>query len=234
MNRFNYEGGSRTGIFSDVLSRVFAWMSFGLLVTAGVAFFVFRNTAWQMAILTNPWIFYGLLIGQLVSVIVLSAGIERISFSAAFLLFTLYSVLNGLTLSTIFLLYTMGSIVATFLVTAGMFGGMALYGYYTDADLSGMGTYFGMALWGMILALVINMFMRSSTFDLLISIVGVVLFAGLTAFDVQRLRQISFYLLDRGEAADKVALIGALQLYLDFINMFIFLLRIMGQKRNSQ
>lgn len=236
MNRYNSDGGSRLGIFSDVLSRVFAWMAFGLLLTAGVSFFVFKNPAWQMAIVTNPWIFYGLMIAQLAAVIILGTGIQtqRISFSTGFLLFTLYSILNGLTLSTIFLVYTMGSIVSTFLVASAMFGGMALYGYYTDADLSGYGTYFKMALWGMILALLINMFMRSTMFDLLISIIGVVLFAALTAYDVQRIRQISFYLLDRGEAADKVALIGALQLYLDFINLFIYLLRLMGQKRDNQ
>jgi FtsH-binding integral membrane protein len=234
MNRFSYEGGSRAGLFSDVLSRVFAWMSLGLALTAGVSYFVFKNAAWQMALFSNPLIFYGLLIAQLVAVIVLSVGIERMSFSTAFLIFVLYSILNGLTLSSVFLLYTMGSIVSTFIVTAGMFGGMALYGYYTEADLSEYGTYFRMALFGLILALIINMFMKSTMFDLLISIFGVVLFAGLTAFDVQRIRQISFYLLDRGEVADKVALIGALQLYLDFINMFLYLLRLMGQKRDSE
>ncbi len=234
MSRYNSDGGSRTGIFSDVLSRVFAWMSFGLLITAGVSFFVFKNPAWQMAIVSNPWIFIGLMIAQLAAVLVLSAGIQRISFSTGFLLFTLYSILNGLTLSTIFLVYTTASIVSTFLVTAVMFGGMALYGYYTDADLSAYGTYFKMALWGMILALLINMFLRSSMFDLFISIIGVVLFSALTAYDVQRIRQISFYLLDRGEEADKVALIGALQLYLDFINLFIYLLRLMGQRRDNE
>ena len=152
------------------------------------------------------------------------------SFFTSSLLFTIYSILNGVTLSSIFIVYTMTSVAATFFITAGMFGAMALWGYFTKKDLSKWGSIFFMLLIGLILATVVNLFLRSDAMGFIISIVGVIIFTGLTAFDVNKIKQMLAQTQEEGDVVRKVALMGALTLYLDFINLFLYLLRFFGRR----
>ena len=165
-------------------------------------------------------------------VFILSARIGKMSFFTSSLLFTIYSILNGVTLSSIFIVYTMTSIAATFFITAGMFGAMALWGYFTKKDLSKWGSIFFMLLIGLILATVVNLFLRSGAMGFIFSIVGVIIFTGLTAFDVNKIKQMLAQMqgFEEGDVVRKVALMGALTLYLDFINLFLYLLRFFGRR----
>jgi FtsH-binding integral membrane protein len=178
-------------------------------------------------------VFYGLIFGELGMVFYLSARIQRISAQAATGLFVGYSILNGVTLSAILLLYTMTSVAATFFVTAGMFGAMAVYGFVTKKDLSSWGSFLFMGLIGIIIASVVNMFLGSSMMSWIISGIGVIIFTGLTAYDVQQITRMGEQgIMNGGEAAiRKGAIMGALKLYLDFINLFLMLLRFMGDRR---
>lgn len=176
--------------------------------------------------------FFGLIIAQLALVFVLSGMLQRLSGAMATSLFMLYSALTGLTLSSIFIMYTASSIASTFLVTAGMFGAMSLYGYTTKRDLSGFGNMLFMALIGIVLASLVNMWLKSDTLMWVITYIGVVLFVGLTAYDTQKLKMIGEQLsVDDKENFRKYSIVGALTLYLDFINLFLMLLRIMGNRR---
>jgi len=235
MNRYQYEDSSyRTGgSISQAMNRIFAWMSGALLVTALTAYTVSTTPSLLIPLYSNPWILFGLFLIQMVLVVSLSSMITQLDASAALIMFFVYAVLTGATLSGIFFVYTMTSIASTFLVTSGMFGGMALYGYTTNADLTSMGSLLRMTLWGLILAMLANFFFKSEMLDLITAVIGVVVFAGLTAFDIQQLKQLSSYLISRGEEIDKVAIVGALKLYLDFINLFISLIRIMGVRRQN-
>ena len=180
----------------------------------------------------NPGLLWGLIIAELALVFILSARIGKMSFFTSSLLFTIYSILNGVTLSSIFIVYTMTSIAATFFITAGMFGAMALWGYFTKKDLSKWGSIFFMLLIGLILATVVNLFLRSDAMGFIISIVGVIIFTGLTAFDLNKIKQMLAQTqgLEEGDVVRKVALMGALTLYLDFINLFLYLLRFFGRR----
>ncbi|MBR5689423.1 MAG: Bax inhibitor-1/YccA family protein, partial [Prevotella sp.] len=160
-----------------------------------------------------------------------SARIEKLSLTTATLMFILYSVLNGATLATIFLAYSPEIITKTFFVTAGTFGAMAVYGYFTKSDLSSWGKLLIMAVIGLIIAGVVNMFLKSSMMDLVVSVLGVLIFVGLTAYDSQKIKRMLAMQTDMGETAQKVALMGALSLYLDFINLFLYLLRLFGRER---
>ncbi len=174
---------------------------------------------------------WGLIIAELAIVIAISAAINRLSLTTATLLFVLYSVLNGATFSLIFAVYTMSSIANVFFITAGTFGVMAAYGYFTKRDLSSLGKLLLMALIGLIIATLVNVFLvKSSGFDLILSYAGVLIFVGLTAYDTQKIKQMLAMQTDMGEGAQKVALLGALSLYLDFINLFLYLLRIFGRR----
>ena len=175
--------------------------------------------------------FWGLIIAELGLVFYVSARIQRLSLSTATLLFILYSIINGATLAFIFALYSTSIIVQTFVVTAGTFGAMAVYGYFTKKDLTSWGRLLLMALIGLIIAGVVNIFLHNSTMDLIISGIGVLVFVGLTAYDSQKIKQMLLMQEDRGETAQKVALMGALSLYLDFINLFLYLLRLFGRDR---
>jgi len=212
---------------------VYMWMGFGLLVTAFVAVMVASSSTLTNTLFNNPILLLGAFIGEIGLVIAISAGIRRFSANTAGILFFVYAALNGLIMSLIFLVYTEGSIAAAFLTTAGLFGVMSIAGYTTDIDLTKYRSYFMMALIGLVIALVVNMFLRSSGFDLLISMVGVVLFTALTAYDTQKIKRVAS---DPAIQADnnltlKMAILGALTLYLDFINLFLFLLRLMGGNR---
>ena len=206
-------------------------MTLALVITGFTAFGVANSPGILQAIYTNQILFWGLIIAEFALVIGVSAAINKISLTTATLMFVLYSVINGALLSYIFLAYTSSSIATVFFITAGTFAAMAVIGYTTKTDLSSMGKYLLMALIGMIIATLVNVFFVKSTgFELVLSYVGVLVFVGLTAYDSQKIKQMLLQAPDAGEGAQKVALLGALSLYLDFINLFIYLLRIFGKR----
>lgn len=210
----------------SLMASVFGWMSYALLLTGVAAFYLANNKAFMQYLFTNTWFIVAVIAVQLILVIALSAMVNRLSFGTALILFTLYAALTGVTLSTIFIAYKLPSIAATFFVTAGMFGAMAFYGAFTKSDLTGMGSFLLMALFGMIIALVVNMFLQSSALALLVSMAGVVIFALFTAFDVQRIKTLAQY-----ELPEAASISLALSMYLNFINLFINLLQIMGDRK---
>ena len=218
-------------VASTLMRSVYYWMAGALAITGLTAMLVANNPALRNFLFSSPTLVWGLLIGEIVLVLILSAAINRLSFSTATLLFILYSVVNGVTLSSIFVVYTQGSIASTFFITAGMFGGLALYGSVTKKDLSGMGRFLFMTLIGLIIASIVNIFMHSEMLYWITTFVGVLVFAGLTAWDAQKIQQMALMADDVNESTQKMALLGALTLYLDFINLFLYLLRIFG-KRN--
>lgn len=214
------------------LAKVFNWMAAGLGLT-GVVAFLSMASGLTYAIVNSP-IFMVLILAELGMVFFLSARVEKIQAGTAAGLFIGYSALNGLTLSSIFLAYTSTSIAATFFITAGMFGAMAVFGLVTKRDLSGMGSFMFMGLIGIIIASVVNIFMQSPAVYWAISFLGVVIFTGLTAYDVQKIKEMGESgILSQGESAiKKGAIMGALTLYLDFINLFLMLLRFFGGSRD--
>jgi len=212
---------------NDALWVTYRWMTLGLATTGLVALGVAHSPDAIEFLLGNRVLFYALLFGQLGLVVAFSSLAMRVSTVAAALMFFGYAALTGVTFSTLFVIYTASSIAATFFVTAGAFGGLSLFGAVTKRDLSGVGRFGMFVLIGVILASLVNIFLHSSGLELLITLVGVVLFAGLTAYDTQRLKA-----LFRNGAGANLPLVGALTLYLDFINMFLFLLRLVGRRRN--
>ena len=214
------------------LAKVFNWMAIGLGITGVIAWFT--ASSGLAAQLVQGSMFWILIIAQLGLVFYLSARIEKIQPGTATGLFLGYAALNGLTLSMVFLAYTGSSIAATFFITAGMFGAMAVYGLVTKRDLSGMGSFLFMGLIGIIIASVVNIFLNSSSLYWAISLIGVFIFVGLTAYDVQKIKKIGEDgIMQQGEGAiQKGAVMGALALYLDFINLFLMLLRFFGGSRN--
>ena len=219
-------------VASTLMRSVYYWMAGALAITGLTAMLVANNPALLNFLFSSPTLVWGLLIGEIVLVLILSAAINRWSFSTATLLFILYSVVNGVTLSSIFVVYTQGSIASTFFITAGMFGGLALYGSVTKKDLSGMGRFLFMTLIGLIIASIVNIFMHSEMLYWITTFVGVLVFAGLTAWDAQKIQQMALMADDVNESTQKMALLGALTLYLDFINLFLYLLRIFGNSRD--
>ena len=215
------------------LAKVFNWMAIGLGLTGLAAFLTVNSQTMLQLVFGNSLVFYGLIIGELILVFSLSARIERISSQAATGMFIAYSILNGVTISAILLLYTMTSVAATFFIAAGMFGAMAVYGFVTKKDLSSWGSFLFMGLIGIIIAMVVNIFVASSMMSWVISGIGVIIFTGLTAYDVQQITRMGeMGIMDGGEAAiRKGAIMGALKLYLDFINLFLMLLRLLGDRR---
>ena len=215
-----------------LMRKVYTWMTLALVITGITAWVVAHSPAILPMIMTNKILFLGLLFGELILVWSVSAAINRLSLTTATLLFVLYSVLNGVTMSFIFLAYTYESVTNVFLITAGTFAAMAFFGYFTKTDLSSIGRILFMALIGLIIATIVNIFVKSSGFGMILNYLGVLIFVGLTAWDTQKIKQMLSMAEDTGETAQKVALMGALSLYLDFINLFIHLLRIMGNNRN--
>ncbi|EFA91033.1 Bax inhibitor-1 family protein [Hoylesella buccalis] len=223
--------GSLSLAFPALMRKVYVWMTLALVLTGITAYGVASSPSLMMTIFQTPAIMWGLIIAELAIVIAISAAINRLSLTTATLLFVLYSVLNGATFSLIFAVYTMSSIANVFFITAGTFGVMAAYGYFTKRDLSSWGKLLLMALIGLIIATLVNVFLvKSSGFDLILSYAGVLIFVGLTAYDTQKIKQMLAMQTDMGEGAQKVALLGALSLYLDFINLFLYLLRIFGRR----
>ena len=217
---------SMSEAFPVLMRKVYVWMSLALAITGITAFGVANSPGVLAAIYGNQIVFWGLIIAELALVFAISG-----SLSTATLLFVLYSVINGVVLSSIFLIYTMSSIASVFFITAGTFAVMAFIGYTTKTDLTSMGKILMMAIIGLIIASLVNVFLvKSSGFDLIISYVGVLIFVGLTVYDSQKIKRMLQMAPDAGEASQKMALVGALSLYLDFINLFIYLLRIMGKR----
>jgi FtsH-binding integral membrane protein len=217
--------------FPVLMRKVYLWMTMALVITGFTAYYVATSETLLTLLLTNQIVFWVLVIGELGLVIGLSAAINRLSLTTATLMFVLYSVVNGATMSFIFLMYTASSITNVFFITAGTFAAMALYGYFTKSDLSSWGKYLLMALIGIIIATVVNIFTKSQGLAVIINYLGVLVFVGLTAYDSQKIKMMLMQMPDAGEAAQKVALLGALSLYLDFINLFLYLLRLFGSKR---
>lgn len=230
------------------MQRTFLWMSAALALSGTIAFAVFNTPALMKAI-SSPWVFFTIFLAELGLVIALSSAVRSFSYTRALTMFALFAALNGLTLSSIFAVYTMTSIVSTFFITAALFLSMALYGMVTKRDLTSLGSIASMFVWGLIIAMLVNMFLRSGAFDYVISIIGVCVFSALTAYDMQKLLKlaegVSTYqrsVFQDGEYLESgsdhapiksVAVLGALTLYLDFINMFLFLLRFVGNNRRS-
>ena len=212
------------------LRAVYGWMCAGLAITAFVASSIAGSPALMQALVGNSVLFIGLFVGQIALVFFLSARVDKLAPGTASLLFIVYGALTGVTLSVLVLAYTGSSIATTFVVTAGMFGALALYGSTTKRSLAGMGQFLFMGLIGVVLASIVGIFWHSEALQFLISVVGVIVFTGLTAWDAQRLRRMALAL-PEGQVGS-YAIVGALALYLDFINLFLFLLRFMGNRRD--
>jgi len=223
---------------SQFVSRTYGWMFVGLMVTGIISLSVASSEAAIRMILENRILFFGLMIAEVGLVMGLSALIHRISSLLAILGFLTYSVLNGITLSVIFMLYTLSSVGHVFLIAAAMFGGMALFGTVTKKDLAGVGAFFGMGIWGLILVGLANLFILSESLSLGMSAAGVLIFSGLTAYNAQNIRAMAYQYAANGSQAHateegrKGAVFGALVLYLNFINLFLSLLRLFGQRRD--
>ncbi len=228
----NYTRSYRPSTTLPVLMRkVYTWMALALVITGVTAYGVATTPSIIEAIVFNKLLFYGLIAAEFGLVWFLSSRITSLSLSTATLMFIAYSVINGATLSILLLVYTMESIGMVFFITASTFGVMALIGYTTKTDLSKMGNILYMALFGLVIATVVNLFVHSSGFQLILSYVGVLIFVGLTAYDTQKIKQLLYDQETADEGAQKLALLGALSLYLDFVNLFIYLLRILGNRK---
>jgi hypothetical protein len=217
--------------FPVLMRKVYVWMTLALVITGMTAYGVASSPGILQMMFSNTAVFWVLVIAEIALVVGVSAAINRLSLATATLMFIIYSVINGALLSPIFLVYTASSISTVFFITAGTFASMAVVGYTTKTDLSSMGKYLLMALIGMIIATIVNVFIKSEGMTLILSYIGVLVFVGLTAYDSQKIKQMLLQAPDASEASQKLALLGALSLYLDFINLFIYLLRIFG-KRN--
>lgn len=218
--------------FPALMRKVYVWMTLALVITGFTAFGIAENPGLVYTIVTNRLLFWGLIIGEFALVMAIYGAIGRLSATAATLLFVLYSIVNGATLSVIFLAYTMTSIASVFFITAGTFAVMAFIGYTTKTDLTSFGKMLMMGLIGIILATVVNIFIGSSMLNMIVSYVGVVVFVGLTAYDSQKIKNLLYQVDNMSEEAQKLALLGSLTLYLDFINLFLMLLRIFGGNRD--
>lgn len=216
--------------FPVLMRKTYLWMTMALVITGLTAYVVATNQTITSFLILHHQLIWVLFIAELALVIGLNAAINKISLPVATLMFIAYAVLNGITFSSLFYVYTMGSLATTFLITAGTFGAMSLVGFFTKADLSSMGKILMMALIGLIIATVVNIFVASSALEMILSYVGVLVFVGLTAYDTQKIKQMFMMAPDASASTQKYALLGALTLYLDFINLFLYLLRIFGRR----
>jgi FtsH-binding integral membrane protein len=213
------------------ITKVYGWMSFALLLTGLAAYYTATTPSLLYAIYSNQIVFFGLIIGELLLVVVLSAAIKKLSAGLATSMFIAYAILTGLTLSFIFILYTASSIALTFFVTAGTFAAMSVYGYTTKRDLTSWGNLLFMGLVGIIIGSLANLFMKSEMMDWIITYVGIIVFTGLIAYDTQKIKEMNIIGNEGTDEDRKEAIMGALALYLDFINLFLKLLRVLGKKK---
>lgn len=216
--------------FPTLMRKTYLWMAMALVITGLTAYVVATNADMTQFLFTHASMIWILFLAEIGLVVALSAAIRKISLSAATLMFVAYAALNGITFSSLFYVYTMGSLASTFFVTAGTFGAMSLVGFFTKADLSSMGKILLMALIGLIIASVVNIFVGSSGLEMIMTYIGVLIFVGLTAYDTQKIKQMFLTAPDASESTQKYAVLGALTLYLDFINLFLYLLRIFGRR----
>lgn len=218
--------------YRTLMGKVYLWMTLALAVTGLTSLYVASSPGLVQSTFASRGTFWLLVIAELALVFILSARIMKMSFSTAGIMFALYSVLNGVTMSFIFIAYTSTSIATAFFVTAGMFAAMSFIGFVTKKDLSSFGSFFTMALIGLIIASVVNIFLNSSVMYWIITYVGVLLFVGLTAYDTQKIKQMLIEYGDEvNDSTQKLALIGSLSLYLDFINLFLYILRLFGNNK---
>lgn len=225
-----YEKNER--VVNTAFAKVFIWMFIGLLVTGITAIATVMSPTLLTAIFLDG-AYIGLFIAEIVLVILLSARLSKMSKTAAKVSFLLYSVVNGLTLSSIFMLYSSPLIVSVFFITAGMFAVMGIYGYTTKSDLTKVGSILMMALIGLLIATVVEIFWFNNTFTFMVAVVGVLIFVGLTAYDIQKIKVLSEQIENDSELMEKFAIYGALMIYLDFINIFLKLLRLLGRSRRD-
>lgn len=213
------------------MSQVYGWMGTGLLLTAFIAWYLSGSPQFIAALYSNTVLLIGLVVAQLALVFVISGMVHRLSGAVLTTLFMLYAALTGVTLSSIFIVYTTGSIVSTFFISAGMFAALSFYGFTTKRDMSGWGRFLFMALVGFVLTMIVNIWLKSSGLNMILPYIGVLLFAGLTAYDTQKLKNIGENISENSEDMRRYSIMGALTLYLDFINLFLMLLRILGDRR---
>ncbi|MCS6823153.1 MAG: Bax inhibitor-1/YccA family protein [Cytophagaceae bacterium] len=213
------------------ITRVYYWMAAALGLTGLTSMFVVSSENLLYAIASNQILFYGLIIGEIGLVMFLTSRVHKMTAQNAMIMFLTYSILNGITLSVIFLIYTAESIASTFFITAGTFAGMSAYGYYSKKDLTKIGNIVLMAICGLILASIVNIFLNSSALYWISTFAGVIIFTALTAYDTQKIKNLSMYGAQATDEGKKLAIMGALTLYLDFINLFLHLLRIFGRRR---
>ena len=236
MNEFPFVGDQRQASIeaeqARFITKVYGWMSIGLALTGTVAYFVASSPILLQMIFGNRLVFWGLVIGELLMVGYLAAAVTRMSAATATLVYMLYAVLNGVTLSGIFIMYTGASIVGTFLITGGTFAAMSAYGYFTKQDLTRAGNLLFMALIGLVIASVVNIFVRNPIMYWIITYAGILIFVGLTAYDTQKIKQMNIIGNEGTEEDHKEAIMGALTLYLDFINLFLYLLRLFGRSND--
>lgn len=230
-NGGGYDSGAVARQTNAVMKRVYVRMFIGLLVSAFCALGVASSPSLLSFFIMNRFVYWGMFIVMIAMAWILPARMQKMSTGAVIGCFILFAALMGTSLAPIFLIYRLGTIVYTFFITAGTFGAMSVFGYFTKSDLTKMGSFLFMALIGLIIASVVNIFVASSTFDWIISIAGVLIFVGLTAWDTQQIKRLAAANLEPS-LADKLATIGALNLYLDFINLFLYLLRIFGGNRD--
>ena len=222
------EHAGRQELARVFMNHVFGWMAAGLAVSGALAWYVMSSeAAWEMA----SGLFLPLIIGELVLVLGLSATLHKLSARTAAALFLLYAAMNGLTLGVVVAMYTATSVARVFFITSGTYGAMAFIGLTTKKDLTGMGSFLMMGVIALVIAMVVNMFLASTALDWAVSVIGVLLFAGLTAYDVQKFKRMGYLGFTTSRQASQMAISGALNLYLDFINMFLFLLRLFGDRR---
>ena len=229
-NEKSFFVNAQTDMLSLVMRQVYLRMFLALLVTAITAYYVAVTPAITQFVFGSRVIFWVLIIAEFGLVIGLSAALHKMSTTTANIMFLLYAVLNGVTLSSIFFIYQLGSIAFTFFITAGVFLAMSIYGYVTKKNLNTFGSYCVMGLFGIIIATIVNLFVLSSTLEWIVSFIGVGIFMGLTAWDTQKIKESAYVIEPSG--VGKLAVIGALSLYLDFINMFLYLLRFFGNGRD--
>ncbi|WP_373551649.1 Bax inhibitor-1 family protein [Haliscomenobacter sp.] len=236
MNEYPFVGDQRQASIeaeqARFITKVYGWMSIGLALTGAVAYLVSSSPALLQLIFGNKLLFWGLIIGELLMVGYLAAAVTRMSAATATLVYMLYAVLNGVTLSGIFIMYTGASIVGTFLITGGTFAAMSIYGYFTKQDLTRAGNLLYMALIGLVIASVVNIFFRHPIMYWIITYAGILIFVGLTAYDTQKIKQMNIIGNEGTEEDHKEAIMGALTLYLDFINLFLYLLRLFGRSND--
>ncbi len=228
---FNQQASeTQAEIQRSFITRVYGWMTLGLLITAAAAAVTLYTPGLMEALFSNSLVFFGLIGGELILVLVLSAAVNRLSPAVAALLFVGYAALNGVTLSLLMLIYTATSIAVTFGVTACTFGIMTLFGFTTQRDLTKLGSLLIMGLIGVIIASIVNIFVNFGPLFWIVTVIGLLIFVGLVAYDTQRLKRMSLMVSDDG-MANKASILGALALYLDFINIFLLLLRLLGRRR---